>query len=320
VTGRVRVGIVGTGFGARVVVPAFEAAGCEIVDAVSARDEAAVAELCRRDVDLISIHSPPFLHAAHVGMALDRGHAVLCDKPFGRSAQEAAELVEAAEAAGVVNLVNFEFRHEPARLRVAELLAAGEIGTPEHLEWTALTSGSRVPLRPFGWLFQSSLGGGWIGAWGSHVIDAVRWWLGEVTDAGAECRTVIRQRPDRQGVVHDCDAEDAFSAWLRTSGGASVAIDSSFASTVTFPSRVTITGSDGGIEIVSDHHLAIRRPDGTRQDLEFTAPPGDPHGVAMGRWAEVVRDAVIDRRQVTPSFADGLACARVMDALRSGSR
>jgi len=314
-----RVGVVGTGFGARVVVPAFEAAGCEVVDAVSARDDPAVAELCRREVDLISIHSPPFLHATHVRMALDRGRAVLCDKPFGRSAAEGAELVEAAADAGVVNLVNFEFRHQPARLRVAELLAAGEIGTPEHLEWTALTSGSRVPLRPYGWLFQRSLGGGWIGAWGSHVIDAVRWWLGEVADAGAECRTTIRQRPDRQGVVHTCDAEDAFSAWLQTAGGASVSIDSSFASAVTFPSRVTITGSEGGIEIVSDHRLAIRRADGTREDHEFTPEPGDPHGVAMRRWAEVVRDAVIDRRQVTPSFADGLACARVMDALRAGS-
>jgi len=318
VTRRVRVGIVGTGFGARVVVPAFEAAGCEVVDAVSARDGHAVAELCRRDLDLVSIHSPPFLHAAHVGMALDQGRAVLCDKPFGRSAAEAAGLVDAADAAGVVNLVNFEFRHEPARLRVAELLAAGEIGTPEHLEWTALTSGSRVPLRPYGWLFQRSLGGGWIGAWGSHVIDAVRWWLGEVTEAGAECRTTIPQRPDRQGVVHTCDAEDAFSAWLRTSGGASVSIDSSFASAVTFPSRVTITGSDGGMEIVSDHRLTIRRADGSREEHEFTPEPGDPHGVAMRRWTEVVRDEVIDHRQVTPSFADGLACARVMDALRAG--
>jgi predicted dehydrogenase len=199
---------------------------------------------------------------------------------------------------------------------VAELLATGEIGTPEHLEWTALTSGSRVPLRPFGWLFDRSLGGGWIGAMGSHLIDAVRWWLGEVSEAGAECRTMIGRRPDRQGVVQDCDAEDAFSAWLRTAGGASVSIDSSFASTVTFPTRVTITGSDGGIEVVSDQRLTIRRPDGTREEQEFTPPAGDPHGVAMGRWAEVIRDAVIDRRQVTPSFADGLACARVMDDLR----
>ena len=73
-----RVGVVGTGFGARVVAPVFAATpGCEVVDVVSARDEFAVAALCGQgDVDLVSVHSPPFLHVAHVRRALKSGHAV----------------------------------------------------------------------------------------------------------------------------------------------------------------------------------------------------------------------------------------------------
>jgi predicted dehydrogenase len=50
---------------------------------VSPRDAAAVAKLCARgDVDLVSVHSPPFLHLDHVRRAIDGSHAVLCDKPF----------------------------------------------------------------------------------------------------------------------------------------------------------------------------------------------------------------------------------------------
>ena len=79
----VRVGIIGTGFGARVVAGAFDAADCDVTDVVTARDASAVRALCRSDVDLVAVHSPPFLHASHVAMAVDAGRAVLCDKPFG---------------------------------------------------------------------------------------------------------------------------------------------------------------------------------------------------------------------------------------------
>ena len=77
----IRLGVIGSGFGARVVAPVFAATdGCAVVDVVSARDAAAVRNLCARgDVDLISVHSPPFLHTEHVDRAIDAGHAVLCD-------------------------------------------------------------------------------------------------------------------------------------------------------------------------------------------------------------------------------------------------
>jgi predicted dehydrogenase len=74
--------------------------GCDVVDVVSARDATSVAELCRRNLDLVSVHSPPFLHAEHVRTAIDAGHHVLCDKPFGVHAGEAAEMLELRTRAG----------------------------------------------------------------------------------------------------------------------------------------------------------------------------------------------------------------------------
>ena len=120
-------------------------------------------------------------------------------------------MAEAARAAGVVNLVNFEFRHQPARRAMRRLLASGAVGKPEHLAYTAYTSGSRVPLRPWGWLFDRGRGGGWIGAFGSHAIDTVRWLLGDVAEAGAASSVTVTERPDAEGMVHRCDAEDSFS-------------------------------------------------------------------------------------------------------------
>jgi len=318
-TGRrsMRVGIVGAGFGGRVVAGAFREAGCEVTDVVTARDRAAVGALCRTDVDLVSIHSPPFLHAEYAAMAIDAGHAVLCDKPFGTSVEEAVAMTAAAEAAGVVNLLNFEFRHQPARRTMHRLLDTGAIGRPEHLSYTAFTSGSRLPLRPWGWLFDRSLGGGWIGAFGSHAIDLVRWMLGDVRRAGAATWITIVERPDAGGALRRCDAEDAFSGWIELHSGATASIDSSFTAGASIAPRIVITGSEGVIENVGDVRVVLRQADGGREAFDFESATGDSHNTAMGGWAVAIRDAVMQGTQIAPSFADGLACMRVMDAWRA---
>jgi predicted dehydrogenase len=316
----VRVGVIGTGFGARVVAPVFrETAGCEVVDVVSARDDAGVATLCDRDdVDLVSVHSPPFLHAAHVRRALHGEHAVLCDKPFGTAATDAETLVAAADAAECLHLVNFEFRFDPMRALLRDIVRDGAVGRPEHVTWTHHSAGSAVPLRRHGWLFERAKGGGWVGAWGSHVVDTLRWTFGDVVDAHGACRTVITERPDRDGTPRRCDAEDAFSAWLTLSGGLTVSIDSTFAAPANLAPRVVVVGDEGVLECVADSTIVVRRHDGERAEHARPSIGGDPHLTPMRRWAEVVRDAVEAGMAPpgAPTFIDGLACARVLDAIR----
>ena len=316
----VRVGIIGTGFGARVVAPSFEAAGCEIAGVATPRDEAASAALCARpDVDLVAVHSPPFLHRAHVEAALEHGKHVLCDKPFGLDADEAAAMLAAAEAAGVVHAVNFEFRRHPVIERMRTMVAEGAIGRPEHVQWVHVSSGTRIPLRRFGWLFDRSLGGGWIGAWCSHTIDALRFLLGEVTTVVAcDGPVTVPERPDAEGTPHTCTAEDAMTATLILEGGVTVAIDSGFAATVNLPARTVVTGSEGALENVGNERLTLLRPGAAPERIDVTGDEdghADRHALPMRRWAADLVAAVRDGRPVEPSFADGLACRRVLDAL-----
>ena len=319
----VRVGVIGTGFGARVVAPAFDATdGCVVVDVVSARDASAVRSLCSRDdVDVISVHSPPMLHAEHVGYAIDGGHAVVCDKPFGLDATQARAMAERAAAAGVIGLVNFEFRYDAGRRHVKALVDGGELGPCEHVSWTHISSGSRVPLRSYGWLFDRASGGGWLGAWGSHALDALVWWLGPLTVTAAELSTAIARRPDREGVMRACDADDTVRVWLETAAGTTVAIDSTFAAPASTAPRIVIVGADAVAEVVADHRVVVTRADGTR--TEWRAPEADagadPHLASMLAWAVAVRDAVrtgVIARGV-PTFADGVATAHVIDAIRA---
>ena len=320
-TAPVGIGIIGRGFGQRIVAPVFaETDGCEVVDVVSPRDGDAVAALSANpDVDLVAVHAPPFCHRDLVLGALAAGKAVLCDKPFGCDAADATAMEAAARDAGVPTLLNFEFRHHPGRARLRDLVLDGAVGTVEHVQWTAFNAGSRRPLREYGWLFDATRGGGWVGAWGSHAIDFVRWTFGEIADAAADLSTTLRERPDRDGRLHTCTAEDGFTARLRTAGGATVTIDTTFAARVNLAPRITVLGSDGALESVADGSITLRTDAGKDEVFRFDAPREDPHLVPMRAWAEIVRDAVRDGAvpEGEPTFADGLACARVMDQLRA---
>ena len=318
-----RIAVVGTGFGRRVVAPVFAATdGCEVVDVVSARDDDAVrAAVARPDVDLVSVHAPPFLHAPHVRAALAAGKAVLCDKPFALDADEAASLAADARAVGVVALCNFEFRYEPARALLREMVHDGTLGAVQHVQIVHVSAGSRVPLRPWGWLFDRQLGGGWIGAWGSHAIDSLRYvFATEVADVQARLRIDVPERPDVSGELHQCTAEDGLSASLVLANGATVAIDSSFAAVANLVRRFTVFGTNAVVEIVGDDRIVVRRPDAEAETTHLDGDTAaDRHLAPMRRFAEVVRDAV-ESGEVpghAPTFDDGVACDDVLDQLRA---
>lgn len=162
-----------------------------------------------------------------------------------------------------------------------------------------------------------SLGGGWIGAFGSHAIDLIRWLLGDIVRAGATTSVTVIERPDAAGTIHRCDAEDAFTGWAELRSGAAATVDSSFVAAVSLVPRIVVLGSEGAIENIGDARVIVRRSDGSTEQFEFEPRGGDPHNEAMTAWAAAIRDSVLSGEPIGPSFADGLACMEVMEQWRA---
>lgn len=310
-----KVVIIGDGFGGRLMAPIYHQLGCE-TQVISPRDTDAIRQACAAEVGLVSIHSPPFLHHEHVMLALDHQRPVLCDKPFGRNATEARAMRDRANALGVVNFLNFEFRRQPSRIKLKQLLTEGAIGTLRHISWTFIGSGLR--LQKFRWLFDASLAGGWIGAYGSHAIDTLRWLFdSDVANCGGISRIETLVREDRNGIQQPCTAEDAFSAWFTMENGGTVSFDTAFSTPSTLPNRMILLGSEGSLEFVDELTLILRRPGVAAQTFEFAPPTGDGHEPSLVPWLTEVVEAVRERRQLRPSFDDGVAAAEAMDRLRA---
>ena len=128
---RIRVGIIGVGWGSVVQVPALRMVPPFEVTALCSRRtervEAAGAALgiadvstdwedfvARDDLDLISVCTPVALHAEQTHAAITAGKHVLVEKPVGLDATQTGAMLDAARAAGVQHAVCFESRWEPA--------------------------------------------------------------------------------------------------------------------------------------------------------------------------------------------------------------
>ncbi|MGV0642071.1 Gfo/Idh/MocA family oxidoreductase [Mycolicibacterium sp. XJ2546] len=302
-----KVVVIGTGFGKHAAAPAYQSVGFD-VEVVSPRDDAAVENALASDAKLVSVHSPPFLHLEHVTAAIEHGHAVLCDKPFGRNADEATAMRDTARDAGVANFLNFEFRFNEPWAKLKTLADAGTIGAPKHLSWNFFGSGLRG--RPLGWINDRDLGGGWIGAYGSHLIDFTRWLFGsDIVDCGGVTRT------DIPGAT----AEDGYSGWFRLANGATATHDTGFAAAVPSTPRATLMGTDGTIELTGDTTLVVRRPGEEPATTEFDPPPRRTPPPAQSTYFAEVAEALRTGTAITPSFDDGVAVARTMDQLRANA-
>lgn len=329
-----KVAVIGAGFGRYAMAPVYEKLGFT-VEVATPRDPEAVARAIDAKPDLVSVHSPPFMHHDHVMRALDRGCAVLCDKPFGRNAAEARAMRDRAREAGVLNFVNFETRWKPNRAKIKALVEQGAIGRPQHLNWTFFSNGFRT--GPHGWVNERELGGGWIGAYASHCIDIIRWVFdSEIARCGGISRIEVPRRADKDGVEHAATAEDAYSAWFVMKNGCTAAQDTAYCAAAPMPMRIILMGEEGGLELVGDTRLVVRRaPTGGEalsaaeriklgllagegdEVYEFQPAPGEAHAPALTPWLEAVRDALRAGRQVPTSFEDGVAVAEAMDHLRA---
>lgn len=224
-------------------------------------------------------------------------------------------MLELAKAAGVLHFLNFERRFDVARERLRALVLDGAIGEPNHFQYSRFIA---LPTpRRYGWLSSRALGGGWLAGQGSHLIDACRWLFGEIVEATAVLRTPIPERADANGELHRCDADDGFTAVLRTDTGVTGVIDSMLEAPVNTGEHTAVVGSTGLLEITEAGSVVRRTSDGAVETYDTDTQGTPPLLYSMQRWAALICDAV--RSGVVqpgcPTFEDGLACSLVMDRM-----
>ena len=164
----------------------------------------------RPDIDLIDIASPNDTHAEIAVAAAQAGKMVMSEKPLGRNAAEAEQMVAAVEAAGVPNMVWYNYRRVPAVTLAKQLIDEGRLGRIFHYRAKFLqdwTISADVPQGGTGtWRLDANVAGsGVTGDLLAHCIDTALWLNGSIDSV-----TFVKKRPHAvSGQVEDVKIDDA---------------------------------------------------------------------------------------------------------------
>ncbi|MEC9488694.1 MAG: Gfo/Idh/MocA family oxidoreductase [Halanaerobium sp.] len=206
--------------------------------------------------NVVDICTPNHLHREQALGAIEYRKDLYLEKPLGNKYHEAGLLTEEAEEAGVANQTAFVYRFLPAVVSLRDLVREKSIGEIIDFQVVCWHSSYLNRERPISWkLKEETSGGGPLLDLGIHLIDMVRFVLGEVAEVSSEMKTVIKQRPEKgQEELQEVDVED----WARTrlsleNGIEGIMEVSRVASVLEQKTEFIILGTKGSIKFSTDN-------------------------------------------------------------------
>jgi predicted dehydrogenase len=287
-------------------------------------------------VELVSVVTPPSTHMEITLAALDHGKAVLCEKPMALNADESSRMVQKAKSAGVLALIDHELRFLNSRRVMRGMLQSGAIGAVRHCNYVFRSDYRSIADRAWDWWSDEKMGGGALGAIGSHVVDSFRWMLStEVTKALGMLTTHIKQRRDKSdGGLRDVTTDDEAKLLFKFGDGphtheATGAASISVVESGKYENRLEIYGTKGALMVEETGELWLSpagsgawRPVQVEQDHMA-------QGMREGSWSRgftafsvAICEALRAGKTTVKdgaTFEDGHRVQLVLDALRASN-
>jgi predicted dehydrogenase len=331
----VTVGVVGIGFGERVLVPAFRASGRCTVAALCASTAERAQRAAQRlgvpkaygdwrelvadpQITAVAVATPPAVQPAVVKAALAAHKPVFCEKPLAITREAAAELLAVARAARVAQMVDFEFPMLEAWQRAKALLEAGGLGRVRSalVSWQFESYTNRLGLRS--WKTRTELGGGVVNLYVSHTLHYVEWLLGPIQSLSA------RLFPLNEA-SHDPRGETLAVITLRLGDGTPVSITVNSQALLGTGHRVELYGDEGTLLLhnsTSDYMKGFRLSSGRRTETQLAPIPlpepapieGDSRILPVSRLIERFVTWVEQGIPSRPTIEDGYRVQRLLEA------
>ena len=309
--------------------------------------------IARDDIQLIDVSTPGDSHYDVVLAALAAGKHVLCEKPLANTLDQAREMLAAAKKAGVINMVNFNYRRVPAVVLAKRLIEEGRIGEIRHFRAVYLQDWILDPQFPLVWRLQKDkAGSGALGDIAAHIVDLSHYLVGDIAKVTGSLDTFIKERP--------VEVSSGGGAGLEATKGAEmgqVTVDDSahfiakFVSGATGTFEVTrlaagrrnhnsleINGSKGSIvfdlERLNELEVYFTDDAADVQGFRKILVTDGPHPYVGAWWpgghiigwehtfthtVKDLMDAIKSGVNPTPSFEDGFKCQAVLDAVERSS-
>jgi predicted dehydrogenase len=298
--------------------------------------------VARPDIDVIDICTSNATHMPIAIEAAKHGKHVICEKPLAMDAEEARQMLSAAQTADVRHMVAFNYRRVPAIQLAKQMIDEGKIGRVFHFNAVYYQDWIVDPEFPIVWRHDSKVAGsGAHGDMNAHTVDLARFLVGEITDVTGAQEIFIKERPLADGTgTGQVTADDATYFIARFDQGAlGNFMATRFANGRKNFLRIELFGSKGSLvwnlermnELEYYSNADEQKEQGFRNILvtenvhPFISawwPPGHIIGWEH-TFIHEVRDlllAIANHEDVTPNFYDGLRNQLVLDKVVESSQ
>ncbi|MCS6846068.1 MAG: Gfo/Idh/MocA family oxidoreductase [Caldilineales bacterium] len=301
------------------------------------------------DVEAVNITAPNGMHLELVRAAAAAGKHILCEKPVGKDPEETVAAVAAAQEAGVLTFVGYNYRWAPVVQYARQLIRDGKLGRITHYHGRFLNGYASDPNGFLSWRFDRDYGLGTLSDLMSHVIDMAHMIAGPISRVVSDQEIFIRQRPiPRPGVGTHYDVargdeplgevtnEDYVSALVHFSNGAHGLLEAcrvinGAKCDMSFEVHGTKGAVKWNLERMNELQLQWRNDANPAEDGYTTLLSGPAHpyhrsfnpawGLNLGyddlKTIEAYHfmHTIATGRQGEPGFAQALAVARVQQAM-----
>jgi predicted dehydrogenase len=208
------------------------------------------------EIEAVYIATPVHLHAEQAIAAAETGKHVLCEKPMALTVTECDRMI-ASCSANHVKLGIAYYRHfYPAVVRIKEIIAAREIGTPSIVQINAFEWFDPDLSHPRRWIIdQQKSGGGPMFDFGCHRIEVLLDIFGPINKTSAVLKTVVLDRQVEDTAVAIFQFEKGLCGTLAIAHATREAQDT-----------LDIFGSEGSIHMgsLNEGILRVSNTDGER--------------------------------------------------------
>ncbi|PIH56556.1 Gfo/Idh/MocA family protein [Paenibacillus sp. LK1] len=312
------------------VIPGLQQSELNEVTAIASRDEEKAKQTAEKlgipqaygsyealladdSIDAVYIPLPNHLHREWTLRAAEAGKHILCEKPLALTEQEAQEMVQACEDAGVHLAEALMYRHHPRYDQIKDIIASGEIGEIRgiHSTFSFNSSGSTGNVR-----FRRDWGGGALYDIGCYSISAARLILGQEPSAATVIgmfspehdhvdmmASGLLEFDNHIGVTFDSSMWAAFRNTLEVLGtDGIIEVPSAFISNRDRSSNffVTVDGERKEIEVPQVNHYSFQGDDMARAVLQGKALRFDPSdAIANMKVLEACLRSAEERTRIT---------------------
>lgn len=276
-------------------------------------------KMCRdREIDAVFVGTPNQWHVPIALEAVKQGKHVLVTKPLADSEQAARKLVEAAEAAGVVNMMSLSTRFAPVTQYLGRLVQEGKLGELYYGRARSVRR-SGIPTWNLGFIQK---GGGAFRDMGVHVLDAAWWLLGMPKPASVLGVAGAKFGPYGKGYWNfvtppkeysqEFAADDYAGGFIRFDNGAGLQVESFWASHQPEELQIELFGTEGGAKLrpLTLYHTV----NGVAHDVSVNFPEGSGDEIWDAIAAHFI-ECILDGVECQAPLRHGLIVQEMMEAL-----